>query len=1034
MTHDREFRDADRRETGERSFMGDIMRPLSFDHLMTWAATELAQDGSIFGVKREQFWRPEPGVVVTNPFGDRLAVPIGPAAGPQTQLANNLLVAFLSGARFMELKTVQKMDGEELRNAVPKPCIQAEDEGYNCEWSTELTVQEAFDEYVKAYFAIAVFAKEMGLGSIDEVAFNMSVGYDLEGIRGAKVDPFIDGLVDASATPIYQECRAWVQAHLSDFAHFDAADLEALSPRLSHSVTLSTMHGCPADEIERIVTHLLVDKHLDTFVKCNPTLLGYDSARRILDTLGYEYLAFDDHHFTADLQYAAAIGMFQRLTALAEERGLRFGVKLTNTFPVDVKRGELPAEEMYLSGRALLPLTLSLAAKLSHDFNGTLPISFSGGVDAFNVTELLQTGIQPLTAATTILKPGGVIRFNQMAVAAATVMTDYTGVDIQRLDALVADVLADERYHKRYREKVHSRKTASPLPLTDCYKAPCEHGGCPIEQRIPDYLTLTADGRYAEAFEAIVVDNTAPTVTGVLCPQPCRDHCTRLDYDQSIDMRAVKLQASDGAQEAFMAAATPAPVRTDSKVAVIGAGPAGIAVAMFLRRNGIAVDVFEKEPGPYGIVEYIIPTFRISREHIERDYRLAVALGVTFHFDCDPSYSVESLRQTYGHVVIATGSWGHCQSPVREGQERIVDALDFLWQARHGTLGPLGARVAVIGAGDVAMDCVRTAARAPGVQEAVIVYRRTEPNMPATQHEVNLVLGENLTMHQLYAPVSFDGQILHCEQMALSDVDASGRRSVTGLGTFVDLPFDTVVGATGATIDTTAYTANGLALDARGRVVLDSTYQSSVPGVYVIGDGRLGPDTIVRAIADAKVVARDILHAQGLAVDFDRPTSVTHRPEAQVHGRRGLMIASINGQAEGARCLTCDDICEICTEVCPNRANVAIVVPGFADPRQIVHIDGLCNECGNCGTFCPHAGLPYHDKLTVFWTREDFDLSTDAGYLPSGQGSYLVRTPSGEVFEHRSGEAGLSDQMARVLTAIEDGYPYLLGTSQGAIA
>jgi putative selenate reductase len=122
-----------------------------------------------------------------------VALPLGPAAGPQTQLANNILVAYLSGARFMELKTVQKMDGEEIRHAVAKPCIEATDEGYNCEWSTELTVPQAFDEYIKAYFAIAVFGKELGLGGVKDVAYNISVGYDLEGIKGAKVDTYLGG-------------------------------------------------------------------------------------------------------------------------------------------------------------------------------------------------------------------------------------------------------------------------------------------------------------------------------------------------------------------------------------------------------------------------------------------------------------------------------------------------------------------------------------------------------------------------------------------------------------------------------------------------------------------------------------------------------------------------------------------------------------------------------------------------------------------------------------------------------------------------
>jgi putative selenate reductase len=724
--------------------------------------------------------------------------------------------------------------------------------------------------------------------------------------------------------------------------------------------------------------------------------------------------------------------MFRRLTAVAGERGLSFGIKLTNTFPVDVNRGELPSEEMYMSGRSLLPLSLALALTLSREFDGGLPISFSGGVDAFNVKEILSTGIQPVTVATTILKPGGVTRFRQLSSIAAEVMTDYRGIDVDRLAALVDDVLCDERYHKRYREKIRSRKTDSPLPLTDCYKAPCEDGGCPIQQRIPEYLKLTAAGELTKAFDAIAFDNTAPTILGVLCSEPCRDHCTRLDVDQAIDMRAVKLAAADGAQDAFIEATAPPALLTDRKAAIIGAGPAGIATAMFLRRNGMDVEVFEKLEGPYGIVKYIIPGFRITREQIERDYQLAVHLGVRFHFSCDPDYSVQKLKNTFAHVIIATGSWGRSPSPVREGQDHILDAIDFLWQANNEGGATVGKRVAVIGAGDVAMDCVRTAQRSEGVEEAVLVYRRTEPYMPATQHEVNLVRSEGLTMHELLAPVAYDGTTLRCEQMRLSDEDASGRRSVIGLGTFVDLPFDTVIGATGATVDTGPYARNGLAQNARGLAEVGASFQSSIDDVYVIGDGRLGPSTIVHAVADAKTAVRAILHKEHLSIDYDTRPAKVERDQHEVHARRGLLIAAINGKAEGDRCLTCDVICEVCAEVCPNRANVAIAAGGFADPRQIVHLDGLCNECGNCGTFCPHAGLPYKDKITIFWTREDFDDSTNIGFLPLASGAYLTRMPDGSVREHRAGQEELPEGMSRVLAAIEQDYSFMLAAPVGA--
>ncbi|MGM0384572.1 MAG: putative selenate reductase subunit YgfK [Actinomycetota bacterium] len=1008
--------------------MGDLMRPLPFAALMDWVLQESRAHGAVFGLGSDLFF--VPSRTVRDPMGHAIATPIGPAAGPHTQLAPNIVTSYLAGARFIELKTVQVMDGDAIRAAVAKPCINAEDEGFNCEWSTELTVGQAFDEYVRAHLAIRVLAVELGLGDGDDVAYNASVGYDLEGISSPLIDGFIEGLRDASDTPVYRDAVAWLEANLDRFTRFGRADMERLTPHVCDSVTLSTLHGCPAGEIERIANHLL-DKGLHTFVKANPTMLGYDAARGILDSLGYTHITFDDHHFRGDLQFDDAVPMFRRLTERAGAAGLVFGVKLSNTLPNDVTRGELPAEEMYMSGRALAPLTLSLAAKLSHAFDGRLPISYSGGADATNIAEILATGIQPVTVATTLLKPGGYARLTQLATLATEVMRDADGIDVAALDTLVARVLADARLHKRHREKVGSRKTDSPLALTDCFKAPCEHGGCPIEQQIPEYLTLVAEERYAEAFELIARDNTAPTITGVLCSQPCREHCTRLDYDTSIDIRGVKLAAAEAAQEAFIAAAVPAPLRPAARIAVIGAGPAGIAAALFLRRNGLDVEVFERADGPYGIVARIIPAFRITREQIDRDFRLALAAGLVFHFGCDPDYDLAELRTRFDHVIVATGSWGRGATPVRSGSEHVVDALDFL-AATHGDGDAVaGRRVAVVGAGDVAMDCARTARRLPGVEHVTLVYRRTEPFMPAAQEDVNNVRAEGIEILELLAPVGYDGALLRCERTELGTYDAGGRRSTHGTGEFVDLAFDTVIGATGATIDAAPYHANRIASDERGHPLLGPDFEAEVSGglrgVHVIGDGRLGPDTVVRAMADAKVAARAILTAHGLRPDFDRSPVAVFTPEQVLAGRRGVLRDPLAPPAEGSRCLRCDQVCEICTEVCPNRANVAVAVPGFADPRQIVHLDGLCNECGNCGTFCPHAGLPYRDKLTVFWTREDFAASTNTGFLPLDDGAaHLFRLPSGEVVTHRPGEDGLPEDLARVLAALEAEHPWYL--------
>ena len=294
--------------------MSELMTPISFRQLMTWIVAEHDREGSVFGVHRP--FRPNGKTLPI--FGETIETPFGPAAGPNTQLAQNIVAGYFGGARFFELKTVQKMDGAELAACINRPCILAEDECYNCEWSTELTVPQAFEEYVKAWCACKIMSKLYGLGDPNGFVFNMSVGYDLEGIQGQKVDAFLNGMMNAAETPIFQECIAVL--HELFPAEKDAID--AISPRISRSVTLSTLHGCPPEEIERIATYLITEKDLHTFVKCNPTLLGYETARSILDEMGYDYIAFDDHHFKEDLQYKDAVPMFHRLEKRATDRGL----------------------------------------------------------------------------------------------------------------------------------------------------------------------------------------------------------------------------------------------------------------------------------------------------------------------------------------------------------------------------------------------------------------------------------------------------------------------------------------------------------------------------------------------------------------------------------------------------------------------------------------------------------------------------------------------------------------------------------------
>jgi putative selenate reductase len=1000
--------------------MSEIMTPMPFEQLMRWMMAEYRSKNSVFGVHKKKFYRNRSGRMSTV-LGQQLGSPLGPAAGPNTQLAQNLLASYVGGLRFMELKTVQTMDGEDLRKCIARPCINAEDEGYNVEWSTELTVQEAYEEYVKGWFAVHVAMKEFGLAEKPDVMFNMSVGYDFEGITSEKIDSYINNLRDASGTEVFKSCRAWLLDNLDLFENVTAADVEAIPACVSSSITLSTLHGCPPEEIEKIAYYFLTVKKMDTFVKVNPTLLGYDFVRDLLNKLGYGYVTFDTRHFEQDLKFPDAVALIARLMDTAKELGLGFGVKVTNTFPVMIKDEELPGEFMYMSGRSLFPISINVARKLSNHFNGALPISYSGGADAFNVESILKTGIKPVTFATTILKPGGYARGKQLSEKAEKALYEGNGIDVKALNVLADSVLTDKHIAKDARE-VKSRKTDSKLPLLNCFKAPCKQGGCPIEQQIPEYLQCVARGDYEMAFEIIAIDNAVPAVTGEICSHACQTKCTRIDYEEPLQIRQAKRLASQNAQQTYIDGIVPALLRTDKKVAVIGAGPGGIAAGVYLRRNGVDVTVFDRREKPMGVVQYLIPEFRVSQAAIDLDYQLAVKTGVRFQFGVTDT-DVARLKQEYDYVIIATGAWKEGACPVERGGEYTIDALDFLEKSKQANCKlDLGNSVAVIGGGDVAMDCARAALRANGSPKVRIVYRRTRAFMPAEPEEIRLALADGVEFMELLAPVAYENGVLTVEVMKLGEKGADGRRGVEPTGEMKQLPFDTVISAVGARVDTEFFTCSAIDQNKRGYAdVNEQNCQTNLDGVYVSGDCRRGASTIVEAMADSKRITKDILGKLGLSHDFVR---VSRPADADnIRGSRGMLADSLSNANDAARCLNCDAVCEICCEVCPNRANVCITVNGRP---QIVHVDGMCNECGNCGIFCPHTGLPYKDKFTLFWSEEGFHDSTNKGVLFEADNTVLVRDENGVEYRCEADDARLSDDFRAFIRTILGDCGYLI--------
>jgi len=1002
--------------------MSAEMRPIQFSKLINWMKKEYQNEQSIFGIHVNKFYKNTSGKTIEM-FGDKISSPIGPAAGPNSQLAQNIIAAYLAGARFMELKTVQIMDGEELAACIPRPCINVEDEGYNVEWSTELKVVEARDEYVKAWFAIHVVAKELGISDIRDFIFNISVGYTLEGIKTPKIDSFINDMIDASSTTMWNECKQYLLENINIFDNVTIKDIENIERSISPSITISTMHGCPPEEINSIVEHLVTVKGMHTYVKCNPTLLGYEYVRNIMDQFGYDYLSFDDHHFNDDLQWKDAIPMFTRLQKLAKEKGLVFGLKLSNTLPVLIKNLELPGEEMYMSGRALFPLSISLAQKLAKAFKGEMPLSYSGGADALNIKTIFETGIRPVTVCTTILKPGGYERIKQMSEICEPLLNGgFKKISVDKLMTIV-EGLPNYKYNQKDIREIGSRKSGSLLPLFDCFKSPCNSSdiGCPIEQQIPEYLKLVSEEKYNEAFDVIAIDNAAPAITGTICDHQCQSVCTRVDYDESLSIRDVKKVAVLAAQDDFIEETEIKNLRTAKKVAVIGAGVGGTSTALFLRRNGVHVDVFEKRDKPMGVVTYLIPDFRIPTEMIERDYNLAVSAGVNFHFGVDADFDINELKKDYDYVVIAIGSWLKGFNPLTTGRELAHEALDFLEKSKKSNLSlNLGKNVVVVGGGDVSMDCARSAIRTAGVENVTLIYRRVRKVMPATFEEFSLATEDGVVIKFLTSPVEFDGKTLTCVKNELINNKALST------GETFEMECDSIINAIGTKVDKTGYERNNIALNDWGYPIINEKNETSVENVYVAGDGKAGGKTIVKAVADAKLVAIDILNKLELSNDFVK--AIVLENQATLYDKKGTLKERMEAKLDGLRCLTCDQVCDICADVCPNRANISIHIESelFGQKQQIIHIDGMCNECGNCATFCPHSGRPYKDKITLFWTEHDFVDSTNIGFLPLSENQFKVRDEKGNVFNYTIGDKTVSKEVATIIDIVVNEHSYLM--------
>jgi putative selenate reductase len=1027
--------------------MSDRFHPLPLPMLTDWIADELENKKSVFGIPSALFFNPnDKGVFGSKVYDHRLETPLGVAAGPHSQLSQNIVVAWLCGARFIELKTVQTLDQIE----VTKPCIDMQDEGYNVEWSQELLVEESFTEYLNAWVLIHALHRRLGFrGTEPGLIFNLSVGYDLAGIRQPNMQWFLDKIEDAGHD----------LADAIDIVslRFPEAAEGPIPSRMSDNVTLSTMHGCPPDEIGAISSYLLCDRGLHTSVKLNPTLLGPERLRPLLnDQLGFRDVVVPDKVFEDDLDYADAISLLRGLADTSKRQDLTFGVKLTNTLAVENHRRVFDKSEktMYLSGRPLHALTVRLAHHLVEDVDRPLMMSFSGGAEAHNIPHLIRSGMKTVTVCSDLLRPGGYLRFGQyleeledaIEGAAATSLETFVRSGHQDENLALGD--ASRRNLQRYAETVltdpayredtferSNTKTPRKLSLFDCIEAPCTDG-CDVNQKVPEYMRLVAAGDTDAAASITRLDNPLASILGRTCHQPCEPVCLRTHMDQPLAIREIKRFITDHEGPPLLQVS---PTEKAPRVAIIGGGPCGLGAATFLARSGAEVTVFEARPASGGMVTATIPVYRAATHAVDRDFEHLTALGVEFRYNhvVGRDLSLDDLRADgFTSIVVAVGARLGLELGIEgEQSEGVLDGLEFLRAAQSGEAPPIGNKIGVIGGGDVAMDCSRTACRLSD-GEVTVYYRRTRREMPAQKEELLDLFDEGGSLEELVTPVrvlATDGRMNAVEMavMRLGEPDASGRRRpepVPGAEKTVEL--DTLIVAIGQRPDLALFGDQTVDLNTSGYIEVDPhTLETSIPGVYaggdIIGDG---PKNIVKACGDGRIIAEAILAKHGLFVDqtpsdawppFDHTellrrrsrvedrVAIPHLPSEQRtdFAEVVLTLPVLDAKREAARCLDCDLMCSTCDSVCPNRAiftyftrPAELQIPQVAISNgklstlpdatfrvgqgpQVAVLTDACNECGNCVTFCPTSDRPWRDKPRLYIHRGDFEDQTDNAFM-----------------------------------------------------
>ncbi|MFQ5584170.1 MAG: 4Fe-4S dicluster domain-containing protein, partial [Calditrichia bacterium] len=450
-------------------------------HLKSIVA-EYRSSGSIYNYPERKFYRGFPGYDFSVKFHDKIAAtPLGPASGPHTQMAQNIVLSFLGGGRIVELKTVQILD--ELN--IPRPCIDVRNVGFNVEWSQELRLQDSYLEYVKGWILLKLIEELEILGiprgnPFYSTVFDISVGYDLEGISSQQIYHWLENMKNASAA-----IGEMMETLPQEFEHLRQIPID---PHIADSVTLSTFHGCPREEIEAIVQHLISEHNFHVVVKMNPTILGYEFVEETLrHNLGYAHIELDQAAFENDLQFNEGVAMMKRLQKFAEKHGRKVGAKFTNTLVVKNNQDVFSDEVMYLSGAPLHVLAMNAMHRFRSEMGKRFHISFSAGITKYNFADAVRCNMKPITTCTDLLKTGGYSRMfdylknlkKEMEAQGCRTIEQFIirscGDDTLSLEEagmknasrIVPFLVQNNRYHFEKNQKA-PRKIDSHLTLFDC--------------------------------------------------------------------------------------------------------------------------------------------------------------------------------------------------------------------------------------------------------------------------------------------------------------------------------------------------------------------------------------------------------------------------------------------------------------------------------------------------------------------------------------------------------------------------------------